>query len=192
MPHVVEDRLSKQWLGVARRRMVRNILVPGALLIALAPLSIAQTATAVPKLELSALTGVWYEIASVPTKFDKHCVGDVTVMFALGDKPRSFQMGTFCKVKGGNFDESDDTGKTDKDGSGKLKLSYFVLLSKKYWVLAQGANNSWALIGTPNHKKLVILSRTPTLPAQTYTEIQSQAAAQGFKTDRIAKLPQGN
>jgi lipocalin len=52
-------------------------------------------------------------------------------------------------------------------------------------VLATGPNYEWALVGSPNHKTLWVLSRTATLPAETYQQIVSQAAAQGFKTAKL-------
>ncbi len=149
------------------------------------PAACAQSATAVPKLDLGKLTGTWYEIARLPIKSEKKCLSDGTVLYALNDKPNTFQTGTFCTVKQGDHADIGNSGKQDKAGDGRLKLRHLVILSRKYWVLATDPDFTWALVGTPNHKSLWILARTPTVPDALYRQLQSTAASQGFP---IAKL----
>ncbi len=147
--------------------------------------AIAQKATAVPRLDLDKLTGTWYQIARLPVKAEKKCLSDSTVLYALNDKPNTFQAGTFCVIKGGDLNSNNQSGKMDKAGDGKLKMRRLVLLSRPYWVLATGPDFEWALVGTPNHKSLWILSRTATLPSELYAHLQTLAASQGFP---VAKL----
>ena len=145
----------------------------------------AGPVSAVPRLDLSRYMGQWYVVARIPTKKEKRCLSDNLVLYALGEKPRTFQMGTFCTVKGGNPDDLNTTGKMDKLGTGKLKLSHLVLFSTKYWVLATGPDYEWALVGTPNHKALWVLSRTAALSPEIYAGIGGTATAEGFD---VAKL----
>lgn len=145
----------------------------------------AQRATAVPRLDLDKLTGTWYEIAKLPIKSEKKCLSDGTVLYALSDKPNSFQTGTFCTIKHGDHANIGNSGKQGKAGDGQLKLRHLVILSRKYWVLATDPGFQWALVGTPDHKSLWILARTPTVPAALYTQLQTTAASQGFP---VAKL----
>ena len=145
----------------------------------------AQSATAVPKVDLDKLTGTWYQIAKLPVKAEKKCLSDGTVLYALNDKRRTFQIGTFCTIAGGDQDSSNTVGKLDKIGDGKIKVRRLVLLSRPYWVLAADPAYSWALVGTPNHKSLWILARQTTLTPDLYSTIQSTAAAQGFPVDKL-------
>ena len=149
----------------------------------------AQRVTAVPRLNLNQFTGTWYEIARLPTKPEKKCLSDGTVLYAPNDKPRTFQVGTFCKVTGGNVSSFNNAGRQDKQKNGQLKLRHWVFFSTKYWVLAAGPAYDWALVGYPNHKALWILARTPTLDPSTLTQIESQAAAQGFKIAKLLLVP---
>ena len=112
----------------------------------------AQSATAVPKLDLDKLTGTWYQIAKLPVKAEKKCLSDNTVLYALNDKRDSFQIGTFCTIKGGDHNNINDSGKMDKARDGKLEVRRLVIFSRKYWVLATDPDFNWALVGTPNHK----------------------------------------
>lgn len=145
----------------------------------------AQSATAVPKLDLNKLTGTWYQVAKLPIKSEKKCISDGTVLYALSDKARSFQAGTFCTIKGGDQNDINAAGQQDKAGSGKLRLRRLVIFHRPYWVLATGPNFEWALVGTPNHKSLWILSRNAEIAPELYTQLQALAAAQGFP---VAKL----
>ncbi len=77
----------------------------------------------------------------------------------------------------------------DKAGDGKLTVTHFWPFTQKRWVLALGPAYEWALVGSPNHKSLWILSRTPTLKPEVLADIKSRAAAQGFDPARMITLP---
>ena len=149
----------------------------------------AQKVSAVPQLDLEKLSGTWYEVTRYPTKFENRCAGQATVLFNQGDKPRNFQMGTFCPGKTGTPLESDLTGNMDKHGTGKLTSGFIPLFKTKVWVLALGPDYSWALLGQPKRKALSVLSRTPEMTPATLTQVEQLAAAQGFKTDKLVSLP---
>ena len=149
----------------------------------------AQKATPVPKLDLNKLTGTWYEIARLPEKTQKKCLSDDTILYALSDKPASFQAGTFCTVKGNDQANINLAGKQDKSGDGKFKATHLLIFHRPYWVLANDPAFNWALVGTPNHKALWILSRQVTLPPDLYAQLQQTAAAQGFPTAKLLLIP---
>lgn len=152
----------------------------------------AETAAAVPKLDLNRYMGTWYEIARYPVKIEKHCVDNGTVLYALGNKDRTFQVGMFCRMKGHVPNEWDANGKMDKAGDGKLKITHIWPFSKKYWVLALGPSYEWALVGSPNHKSLWVLSRTPAMDPAVLSSIEATAAAQGFDATKLSTVPHGN
>ena len=145
----------------------------------------AQTVTAVPTFDLNKYMGVWYEIARLPDKKEKRCLSDAIVLYTLADKRNHFQMVTSCQIKAANSDAWNATGVVDKAGDGKLKITYIRPFSAKYWMLAEGPGSEWALVGSPNHKTLWILSRARSLQPEVLAEIKSKAAAQGFD---LAKL----
>ena len=162
------------------------------LLVSFARQAAAQTVTAVPKLDLDRYMGTWYELARLPNKTEKKCVANVKVLYALGDKKKTFQMGTSCDLKDGTPDDYDATGKMDRGGDGRLKLSRLVIFSTPYWVLATGPAYEWALVGSPKHKTLWILSRTSALDPTILAQIKSTATAQGFdlaKLITVAQMP---
>ena len=84
-----------------------------AFLVIAAQIAAGQTVSAAPTLDLKQYMGVWYEIARFPVKSEKKCVGEGKVLYALGDKRHSFQMGTSCRLKNGSPEEWDASGKMD-------------------------------------------------------------------------------
>ncbi len=162
-----------------------------SLLIALGPGLSAQSVTPVPKLDLDRFTGTWYEIARFPIKREKSCVGDVFEVIAAGNKPNQLLLVNSCKTKGGYPGIRNGYFKaSDKSGDGKLKLIYTWPFSTGYWVLALGPDYDWALVGSPNHKHLWVLSRSPALQPDVLAAIEARAAAEGFPSASLALTPQ--
>lgn len=149
-----------------------------------------QSASAVPKLDLNRYMGVWYEMARTPNKMEKKCKENDTILYALGTKDRSFQMGIFCKIKPDVAIEWDANGKIDKNGDGRLKVTHLWPFRKKYWVVATGHQYEWALLGTPNRKTLWVLSRTAQMRPAELSQIEANAAAAGFDTAKLITVPQ--
>jgi apolipoprotein D and lipocalin family protein len=150
----------------------------------------AQAVTPVPKLNLNQYMGTWFEIERYPNKTEKPCVSDAMVLYALGDKQNSFQLVASCKIKDDNTDSWDSQGKLDRQSDGKLQVTHFLIFSTKYWVLATGPAYEWALVGSPNHKSLWILSRTIALKPEVLAEIKARAAAEGFDTSKLKPMQQ--
>lgn len=144
--------------------------------------------SAVPKLDLNRYLTAWNVQAWLPGKAEKRCVADVDVLYAFGDKPGTFQLGTFCRIANGSIQEWETIGKADKAGGGKLKLRHWVFLSRPYWVLAVDPEYQWALVGTPNHKKLWVFSKAAGVEPGVMAEIQREATAQGFDPGKLVTV----
>lgn len=152
--------------------------------------AVAQSAGAVPKLDLNRFVGVWYEMARLPNKMEKRCKQNDTILYALGTKDGTFQMGIFCKVKPDLSNEWDANGKMDKSGDGRLKVTHLWPFHKKFWVLATGPAYEWALVGSPNHKTLWLLSRSAEMSPAVLAQIEASASAARFDTAKLIPVPQ--
>ncbi len=161
-------------------------------LLAVTSFASAQPSTPVGGFELDRLTGGWYEVARLPNRRERSCVSDNMVLYALGDKRNTIQIVTSCEIKGGNSDAWNDKGKTSPTAPGHLKLSRLLLFSSKYWVLAIGDDYQWALVGSPNHKSLWLLTRAAKPDPQTIASIQAKAGALGFDTSKLIHVSQHN
>jgi apolipoprotein D and lipocalin family protein len=177
--------MRKRVVGAVSAGMVMLGLMLGA-----AGQAAGQAVTAVPQVDMGRYVGVWYEVARYPTKKEKTCVSDTTVLYALGDKARQFQMVTSCRIRVDYSDAWNANGKLDKAGDGRLTVTYIWPFSAKYWVLAVGPGYEWALVGSPNHKTLWVLSRTAALKPEVLDAIRAKAAAEGFDVGKLVMTAQ--
>lgn len=150
-----------------------------------------QSVTPVASLDASKFLGTWFEIARLPNKPEKNCVGNAVMMFATDYKVGAFQIVDSCKLKDGTSNIRNQEGKrADKNGDGKLKIITIWPLSAKYAIIGVGPEYGWALLATPNRKKLWVLSKTATLPADQLSAAEAMASAQGFKTGKLVTVVQ--
>ena len=146
----------------------------------------SQTVTPVAKVDMNRFTGTWYEVARYPKGPEKQCTGQPMGVIAKGYKPNTLQTVHTCEIKGGYTMVRNGTLKpADKSGDGKLKLSYLWPFSTKYWVLALDPDYGWALVGSPNHKELRVLSRTAKMKPEILAEIEGKATAAGFSPEKL-------
>jgi apolipoprotein D and lipocalin family protein len=173
-------------------RLLRSALSASVLLpfVCAASGATAQSATAVPQLAPNSLIGTYFEIARYPIKREKHCVSDEMILYGLNDKPNTFKIVTICQLKGDTSDFWNGSGKFSETGNGQLKLNWIWPFTTKYWILALAPDYTWALVGTPNHKSLWILSLATTLPPDVLASIEAQASAQGFNTSKLIQITQ--
>ena len=152
----------------------------------------AQTPTPVPQLNLNRLSGQFYEIARLPNKPEKKCVGNAIALYDLGDKMGRFQVVWSCLQKDNyvSVRNSDGRYQLKRGTDGRLKLGSFWPLFTKYWVLGIAPDNSWMLVGTPNHKKLWIYAKDKALAPDVLAELKSKAGAQGYDVANLVMGPQ--
>lgn len=150
--------------------------------------TLPQTVT---ELDLERYAGDWYEIARLPNPFQKF--DDVGGLERYRLKKNKLKV-TF-QWHSHHFETPQKTRKgkvwqPNKEDPGKLKAQFFPLVKADYWVLELGENYEYVVVGTPNKKWLWILSRTPTLSEQTYQTLLARLNSQGWKTERLQRIPQ--
>ncbi len=170
---------------------MRKVLAWGVLLAGLG-VARAQTVAAVPKLDLTRMATTWYEIAHSPDKAEKKCVRDGLVLFASGEKVGRLEEVASCVYKNGfaNVQNISLRLKDKKVMDGRLQTSFLFLFHRKQWVLALDDDYAWALIGSPNHKQLWVLSRTSTMAPEVLEVVKAKASAQGFEVSKLMVVPQ--
>lgn len=158
--------------------------------------------TAVHELDLKNYLGRWYDVRSIPNRFQKGCSG-TTATYSL-NSDQSLRVENECTmIEDGTAKVSRVVGKAwiKNEGRSKLKVSFACLFGLctelaggNYWVLALGPIEndlySWAIVGEPKRKYGWVLSRTPTLSANAMAEIASRLNEQGYDLSRFASTPQ--
>jgi apolipoprotein D and lipocalin family protein len=147
---------------------------------------------AIPTLDLARYAGLWHEVARLPNRFQKRCIGDVTASYELEDG--SIRVVNACRVADGSITRAEGRARlADRDGpASRLKvrfapalLSFLPMVWADYWVLDLTDDYGAALVGTPDRRYLWILSRRPELDSATCSRLVGTAARQGFDVARL-------
>ncbi|MBE9591617.1 lipocalin family protein [Moraxella sp. K127] len=155
--------------------------------------------TTVSQIRLDDYLGKWYEIGRLPMSFQDKCTHNVTATYSLKDNGKINVLNA-CATKDGMASVNGEAYATDETNA-KLRVSFLPSFLKKlpigkanYWVLASDQDTSGrytsALVGTPNHKYLWVLSRTPTLDDATYERYLGIAKQNGYELSKFTKTPQ--
>ena len=144
----------------------------------------------VSHVDLKRYAGLWYEVARFPQWFEKDCTHVEAIYTPKADGTikvinRCFKDGKFKVLEG-------KARVTDSYTRSKLKVSFFWPIEGDYWILGLDPNYKWALVGTPDGDSLWILSRRPTLPQATLSQILALAVHKGYDVSRLEYTVQTN
>ncbi len=126
--------------------------------------------------DLKKYTGLWYEIAKIPNKFQDQCVKGTTAKYTL-DEDGSIKVVNSCIDDDGERDDAEGVAKVvDKKTNSKLEVSFVSFLGIRpfwgdYWIIGLDENYKWAVVGTPNRKYGWVLSRTQKLDDDSMKKI---------------------
>jgi len=142
----------------------------------------------VPHVELEKYLGKWYEIAHLPAKFQEDC-NETTATYTLS-KDGSISVLNQC-TKNGKMKQAKGKAKVvDKKSNAKLKVTFFWPFYGDYWIIKLGNNYDYSVVGTPNRKYLWILSRTPQMDDNLYSQIIEYVKSKGFDANNLMKTLQ--
>ncbi len=137
----------------------------------------------VPRVELERYLGKWYEIAHLPTRFQKGCT-DTTATYTLS-KNGNISVLNEC-VRNSKFKQAKGRAKViDKKSGAKLKVTFFWPFYGDYWIIDLGKDYDYAVVGTPNRKYLWILSRTPQIADELFSQLIESVKSKGFDVSKL-------
>jgi apolipoprotein D and lipocalin family protein len=146
----------------------------------------------VASVDIQRYMGKWYEIAKYPVIFENGCFG-VTAEYTL-QPDGSVRVENICR----GADLTTITNRiegfatvADATTNAKLTVYFFYPFGAPYWIIdLDQVNYSYAVVGDPSRTFLWVLSRTPTLDPQTYSEILQRLPAKGYDPARLELMPQ--
>lgn len=146
---------------------------------------------AVTGFDIIRYTGVWYEIARLPHRFEKN-LASVTATYTIRDdesiwvENRGFNTvkNKWSSVRGrGYFKGAHDVG--------LLKVSFFRPFYGEYKIiLLDRENYNWSVVTSSSYKYLWILARSPTLEPDTLKVLLEFVEKSGFDMSRIEMVEQ--
>lgn len=147
-----------------------------------------STLTTVEEVDIEKYSGLWYEIASYPTSFQKNCYC-TTAEYTMS--PKGFVIvENRCRKDSVTGEKTGIKGKAfvvKNSNNAKLKVQFFWPFKGKYWIIGLADDYSWAVVSHPNRKYLWILSRTKTLDETTYNTIIELIKAKGLDPQKLKK-----
>jgi apolipoprotein D and lipocalin family protein len=166
----------------------------------------AAAAAVLPKLDVSAYMGRWYQLALYPNRFQSQCVSDSSATYRLLPN-NTIEVKNVCTTADGR-DEVLGVARPrgSKLDSGQLSpasLEVSFVPQALRWLgvgwgaydvvmlLNQGAlPNQIALVSEPSREYLWVLSRAPTVDAATWTQIEAALRQSGFDLSRVVREKQ--
>lgn len=148
----------------------------------------AQELAVVPWVDLARYAGTWYEIARYPNRFQKDCFA-TSVTYTIKDDG-TVEVINRCRSGSVNGEEKSIRGvawSVDLVTNAKLKVQFFWPFRGDYWIIQLDENYQYAVVGHPKRKYLWILSRTPNMDEQTYTDILERLEKQGYDTEKLIR-----
>lgn len=168
-----------------------SVLMPLILLIGFSACKTADLET-VPSVDIEKYMGTWYEISSIPQRFQRGCYCSMAEYRLNKDKGYVEVLNTCRKYSTtGDIDTAKGKAFVTKDSSAKLKVQFFWPFKGKYWIIALADDYSYAMVGHPNRKYLWILNRMPQMEEAQYKKLVDIAAAKGFDTRQLQRTDQG-
>lgn len=145
----------------------------------------------VPKVDLNRYLGTWYEIATIPQRFQKGCTA-VSATYTLRPDGK-IKVLNECRKDSLNGKYKAVKGKawvTDTLTNSKLKVQFFWPFSGAYWIIELDSSYQYAVVGHPDRKYLWILSRSRKMDEPLYIKLMERIKNHGYDLSRIVKTPQ--
>jgi apolipoprotein D and lipocalin family protein len=143
---------------------------------------------AVGKVNLERYLGKWYEIATIPQRFQVGCIC-VTAEYRLNPNG-TIKVINSCHKDGKPKQIVGRAKVVSGSQNAKLKVSFFRPFWGDYWVVALDNDYQWAVVSNAKGSTCWILNRTPQMNAELYLSIVEKCRTMGIDVSRLVKTPQ--
>lgn len=148
------------------------------------------------RVDLKRYTGRWFEIARLPTAFQKADEAAIAEYGANADGTVSVH-NIAIRPDGTQHDIRGYAKVLNPPANTKLAVRFSTWFGPlipvprqgNYWVFHVDELYQEAIVGTPDRKYLWLLARTPTIPRPKYAALVARAEQLGFDVARIIKDP---
>jgi len=146
----------------------------------------------VAHVDLPRYMGGWFVIANIPYFAEENCFdsvegyalrpdGRIDNKFACREKSFDAPMKPKLKTIATVY---------DRTSNAEWRVPFFKVVPVKYFVIDLDPDYRWAVIGHPSRRFGWVISRTHSLPDDTYLGILERLREQGYDTAKFVKVPQ--
>ncbi|MDU0372641.1 lipocalin family protein [Hymenobacter endophyticus] len=145
----------------------------------------------IPHVDLHRYAGLWYEVARLPTRFEKGCQ-HVTAEYKLRPDGKVSVRNTCHKESlNGPAEAATAVARAVDATNAKLKVQFFWPFEGDYWILdLDQSDYQYALVGEPGREKLWLLSRKPHMERNLRDKLVAKGRELGFPVDDLIFTPQ--
>lgn len=151
------------------------------------------TVTSLTALDLDRYLGLWFEIARLPLRWEDERASHVTAAYSQNEDG-TIRVDNRCFDEDGKPVQSLGRATPVPGEPAQLRVSFLPELLRwipftdgDYWVLKVDDGYQHALVGTPDHKHLWLLARTPRMDSATEKAFLQHAREQGFDLDDLLR-----
>ncbi|WP_304168229.1 lipocalin family protein [Phenylobacterium aquaticum] len=138
------------------------------------------------RIELTKMTGRWYEVARLPNHTQKDCQAGVSDWARDADGYDVLQVCHRGSVSAPPTEWKAKAKVLDPKTNAKFKMSFFGgLVSQEYWVLDHKTDQGWLILGTPNGKYLWLMSQHPLLGAGAKAQAVARIKQLGYDVSAL-------
>lgn len=137
-------------------------------------------------------TGDWHEIAFRPNWATEGCVAGVT-RYTTRDKANEVGVRDSCREQtlDGKEKVVEGTGHIlDPGTNAKIRVDYFLFVSRETWVVALAQDYSWFITSTPDFGEVNIFTRNPQPGQALVDDLTAKIKAWGYDTSLLVFPPQ--
>lgn len=144
----------------------------------------------VPFVDIVRYSGKWFEIASIPNRFQKECARGTMAEYALVENHR-IAVTNSCIRENGTLDRAQGIARIENpESNAELKVSFFRLFGVNffwgdYWIMGLDPDYRYAFIGTPDRKYGWLIARAPELDTASMDKLWGLVKSQGYSPDKF-------
>ncbi|MGQ3016674.1 lipocalin family protein [Phenylobacterium sp.] len=171
------------------RRLIPGLALAAALFAA-APVAHAAAPEPASRVELTKMTGRWYEVARTPNAMQKACEAATADWTRAGAGYSVVQTCRRGAPDGPKKEWKASATPVDPVKNAKFKLSFFGgVMNQEYWVLDHRTDQGWLIMGTPGGNYVWLLSKAPQLTASVRAQAIARIKQLGYDTSKL-EFPQ--
>jgi len=173
---------------------MNRALLAGLALLTAAPAAARDSRPAlrtVPDVDLSRYAGRWFEVAHVPSYFQRDC-HDTNVEYTPREDG-TFRVANRCRH--GGFQEPMDEARgklwvPDAADTGKLKVQFFWPFRADYWIVELDPEYRWAAVALPDRSLTWIIARELPMDGATYAALVERLRdLHGIDVSKLRQTP---